>query len=794
MSKNKKDYSISGLVQRLSENSVDSDYRSILVSESSHLIEQKVVVFDFFALEGLLNEALTGETAAFNFGEEALKRGTSNGAKNAARFLESHLELNKITKSLSTPIQVITRTGETLTDDAARAYLLTIGGQRAGLKGADLAAWQATTLGDYFRKVGGLRSQNAVTNVVKAGFDVAKPGLASSLASNVAGVGEYAGMEALARSTAAAAPKAKPSTALKAPKKAPPLPNPSVLRPSNIPGSASLSISPVNTGVKQASKEALEQAGRMIVELPNGEKFVYETGEAIINKALKETGETVTVASLGLTDDVVKTTGKYALAQTLDAGAKPAGQIAMKAATQAVENGTVGGGKAAAAAKQLSSGIGNITFNLKSVPGLLKALTSAAGQKIAVKLATQMTLGRAIGSLIFGIAGLVYFLADLAGGFAHSWMVGNKTDWANSIKRQAKSKLNLLYMDWAAPSWMELPDSVYDMIMENYRIVEENEGDAKAEEYDNWFTEMLDKEKDEDWGSWFVSAFNPLDNPDQGFGGYDFTDNNEFVEAAKERDFDGLKPKEVDDTRGGAVLAIYADYLISKKRVYPNLPSLDVESQDPEAFTKLEELIEYKYINEKLWEKLAIDFIEEVLKPPGKISLGDDDSDPTGDVETQDREEDVAPKDSQEEKVSSSNPKVKEIQKIVGARTDGIWGRETEGKAAQFVKDRVTAMKVDGKDQRGTALSSAIDRIFKVSWQNNIDRVENVEYVEKKADAAAAKVFFTKEKYPRLFKPTIDGYLEFLRFIDQRAKANVNEMVISESRGSLYRKRYYGRY
>jgi len=103
-------------------------------------------------------------------------------------------------------------------------------------------------------------------------------------------------------------------------------------------------------------------------------------------------------------------------------------------------------------------------------------------------------------------------------------------------------------------------------------------------------------------------------------------------------------------------------------------------------------------------------------------------------------------------------------------------------------------MKVDGKDQRGTALSSAIDRIFKVSWQNNIDRVEDVEYVEKKADAAAAKVFFTKEKYPRLFKPTVDGYLEFLRFIDQRAKANVNETVIPESRGSLYRKRYYGRY
>jgi hypothetical protein len=581
MSKNKKDYSISGLIQRLSENSVDSEYRNILVSESSHLIKQKVVVFDFYALEGLLNEVLTNGTAAFNFGAEALERGTSNGAKNAAAFLKNHLALNQITSSLSTPIQVVTSSGRVLTDDAARAYLLTIGGQRAGLEGSRLAAWQAATMDDYFRTIGGLKgTKNAVTNIVNAGFGVANPELASNLATSVKGVGEYAGRASLGRSTAAAAPKAKPSsTALKAPKKTPPLPSPSALKPSTVPGSTALTISPVNTGVKQASKEALEQAGRMIVEVPKGNRFVYEIGETFINNGLREAGETATVVSIGLADDVVRTAGTHCIAATLEASSNSASSIIARAATQAAEEGAVNSGKFGAALKAMSKGVGKIALNLKSIPGLLKGLTAAAGGKIVAKLGTQMTIGQAIGSAIFGWASLAYMLGDILGGFAQTWAVGDKTDWANTIKRQAKSKLNLLYMDWAAPSWMELPDSVYDMIMENYRIVEENEGDAKAEEeaeqYDNWFTEyVLNKRKDEDWGSWFASAVNPLDNPGQGFGGYDFTDDSEFVEAANEREFDGLKPDEVDDLRGGVVLMVYADYLISRKKAYPDIPSM----------------------------------------------------------------------------------------------------------------------------------------------------------------------------------------------------------------------------
>ena len=171
-----------------------------------------------------------------------------------------------------------------------------------------------------------------------------------------------------------------------------------------------------------------------------------------------------------------------------------------------------------------------------------------------------------------------------------------------------------------------------------------------------------------------------------------------------------------------------------------------------------------------------------------KLKEPDEDK-PDGDKEDKTRS-DPKPKP----KKGGGNSKVKEIQKIVGANPDGVWGPETEGKIYKFVSERVTAMEVDSlsldmvkRGQDKGAIKKVLTKLVKESWKNNIGKTKSFTVNNIKT--------FTPSGAASAYKPTLDGMLSFIKLIDDASegktfKETLGPGYIPESRANLYRKRY----
>lgn len=152
---------------------------------------------------------------------------------------------------------------------------------------------------------------------------------------------------------------------------------------------------------------------------------------------------------------------------------------------------------------------------------------------------------------------------------------------------------------------------------------------------------------------------------------------------------------------------------------------------------------------------------------------------PEGSVEAKDDEsKDEKEKEDKPKSGRKKNSTVQEIQKIVGAKTDGLWGPNTANACLEFAKKRITA--VDGVDAN-PGLEAVLKKYFKENWKGSIVKAKKITIGGKN---------MTPSSNPEAFKPTVEGMLRFLQAIDDMA----GDSVLQESRGSLYRKRYHGRY
>jgi len=188
-------------------------------------------------------------------------------------------------------------------------------------------------------------------------------------------------------------------------------------------------------------------------------------------------------------------------------------------------------------------------------------------------------------------------------------------------------------------------------------------------------------------------------------------------------------------------------------------------------------------------DSLAKHFLDKFNPKPAPVAKKEEP--PSSEKETQDREE-TKPKP----KKGGGNSKVKEIQKIVGANPDGVWGPETEGKIYKFVSERVTAITVDGlpgplnmveRGQDKGAIKKVLTKLVKESWKNNIGKTKSFKVNNAKT--------FTPSGAASAYKPTLDGMLSFIKVIDDASegktfKETLGPGYIPESRANLYRKRY----
>lgn len=125
-------------------------------------------------------------------------------------------------------------------------------------------------------------------------------------------------------------------------------------------------------------------------------------------------------------------------------------------------------------------------------------------------------------------------------------------------------------------------------------------------------------------------------------------------------------------------------------------------------------------------------------------------------------------------KLSSSGvTKVKEIQRIIGATDDGDWGNKTTEKWKAWVDNNLTELMELGMSQ------------------GVVGPISETEITSRKNNAAKlAEFIFNDSK-----KKNLAGVLELCKAIDTKNESvKFRGMTLSESRGSLYRKRYYGRY
>ena len=89
------------------------------------------------------------------------------------------------------------------------------------------------------------------------------------------------------------------------------------------------------------------------------------------------------------------------------------------------------------------------------------------------------------------------------------------------------------------------------------------------------------------------------------------------------------------------------------------------------------------------------------------------------------------------------------------------------------------------------AIKKVLTNLFKKSWKNNIGKTKSFTVNNKKT--------FTPSGSAAAYKPTLDGMLSFVNLVNDASegkiyKENLSESYFGESRGSLYRKRYHGRY
>lgn len=161
------------------------------------------------------------------------------------------------------------------------------------------------------------------------------------------------------------------------------------------------------------------------------------------------------------------------------------------------------------------------------------------------------------------------------------------------------------------------------------------------------------------------------------------------------------------------------------------------------------------------------------------IKEAEENESPEGSEESTEKEsKDKKEKESKPKTGKKKNSTVQEIQKIVGAKADGLWGPNTANSCLEFAKKRITA--VDGVDAN-PGLEAVLKKYFKENWKGSIVKAKKITVGGKN---------LTPDSNPEAFKPTVEGMLRFLQAIDDMA----GDSVLQESRGSLYRKRYHGRY
>ena len=175
----------------------------------------------------------------------------------------------------------------------------------------------------------------------------------------------------------------------------------------------------------------------------------------------------------------------------------------------------------------------------------------------------------------FGWPSLVGMISYYATSWLHDWAVGDTKELINSIKRQAKDRLGLLY----------------------------------------------------------------------GPSGYDFTDDQEFGESAREKNFNGLEPREVDEVRREQLFDLILDYF-AVRRAGLSLDKLEASNDIKRAY----KLIEVGYLSDA-WFKAAKDYDKEnavatidVIEQKSDEDLLDLPSDEgglqgTSDIESSDSEE-----------------------------------------------------------------------------------------------------------------------------------------------------------
>jgi hypothetical protein len=152
---------------------------------------------------------------------------------------------------------------------------------------------------------------------------------------------------------------------------------------------------------------------------------------------------------------------------------------------------------------------------------------------------------------------------------------------------------------------------------------------------------------------------------------------------------------------------------------------------------------------------------------------------PEGSEESTEKEsKDKKEKESKPKTGKKKNSTVQEIQKIVGAKADGLWGPNTANACLEFAKKRITA--VDGVDVN-PGLEAVLKKYFKENWKGSIVKAKKITVGGKN---------LTPDSNPEAFKPTVEGMLRFLQAVDDMS----GDQNLQESRGNLYRKRYHGRY
>lgn len=243
-------------------------------------------------------------------------------------------------------------------------------------------------------------------------------------------------------------------------------------------------------------------------------------------------------------------------------------------------------------------------FAIKGGKTRLERLLFAMGISKAQLLANvpKYTAKTFIKRFLLGAEGLALWLGLTLTNLASSIFIGDTAELFNSIKRQAKDKFNLLFFSGSDKSALELPDSIYDIVMENVLIVEEVEPDSPS--YFDYAKSL---------GSTALSWINPFSGLGKGFGGYDFTSDQSFLRHALDNDFKGLTPKEIDLDRCKRLLIVQTDILVKNDSEFEILKPFWNSGIDDEIHQEFINLTYYRYIDGEEFEKIGRLFIRKMF-------------------------------------------------------------------------------------------------------------------------------------------------------------------------------------